>query len=168
MGRGKALLPIDGEPMAVRVAQALKDAGAVEVVCVGGDVEALRALGLDAVDDEHPDTGPLGGVLTGMAWTSEQITVVTPCDLVLPAARPFRELVSTLLAVEAMAALPIVDGQWRPLPAALRSAACMALSQAFDEGERAVHRAMERLEFVAVDVGALMDADTPEDLPDHR
>ena len=68
----------------------------------------------------------------------------------------------------AMAALPIVDGRWRPLPAALRTTARLALADAFDEGERAVHRAMERLEFVTVDAGALTDADTPKDLPDHR
>jgi molybdopterin-guanine dinucleotide biosynthesis protein A len=64
--------------------------------------------------------------------------------------------------------VPIVDGQWRPLPAALRTAAGPVLAEAFAEGERAVHRALERLDFVTVDVGVLTDADTPKDLPDHR
>jgi molybdopterin-guanine dinucleotide biosynthesis protein A len=168
MGRDKALLRIDGEPMAVRAAHALTEAGAVEVVCVGGDMEALQALGLVALDDEHPNAGPLGGVLTGMAWATEQITLVTPCDLLVPSAQPFRELVAALAAGEAMAAVPIVEGRWRPLPAALRSSARVELADAFAEGERAVHRAMERLVVVAVDVGPLTDADTPEDLPGHR
>lgn len=168
MGRDKALLRIDGEPMAVRAAHALKEAGAIEVVCVGGDLEALRALGLVALDDDYPNAGPLGGVLTALAWANNQIAVVTPCDLLVPSARPFRELVSALAVSEATVAVPIVDGQWRPLPAALRSLVRPALADAFAEGERAVHRALERLDFVAVDVGPLPDADTPEDLPDHR
>ena len=168
MGRDKALLPIEGHAMAARVAQALTDAGASDVVCVGGDVEALRALGLTAVHDDHPHAGPLGGLVTGMARATEAITLITPCDLVRPSAEPFRALVTTLLAVPAMAALPIVDGRWRPLPAALRTTARRALADSFAEGERAVHRAIERLEFVTVDVGVLTDADTPEDLPDHR
>jgi molybdopterin-guanine dinucleotide biosynthesis protein A len=168
MGRDKALLAIDGDPMASRVVRALKDAGATDVACVGGDVEALRALGHVAIDDDRPESGPLGGMLTGLAWASEQITLVTPCDLVAPAAGPFRALVGALMDSDALAVVPIVDGRWRPLPAAFRAAACAALAEAFADGERAVHRAIERLDFVAVDVGALPDADSPEDLPDHR
>lgn len=168
MGRDKALLPIDNVPMATRVVRALEDAGATEVACVGGDIDALRALGHFAIVDEHPDAGPLGGVLTGVAWASEPITVVAPCDLLLPSAGPFRELVAALTESDAMAAVPIVDGRWRPLPAALRSSVLTRLSESFASGERAVHRAVERLDFLAVDVGALPDADTPEDLSDRR
>jgi molybdopterin-guanine dinucleotide biosynthesis protein A len=168
MGRDKALLPIDDAPMASRVVRALSDAGATEVACVGGDVVALRALGHFAFDDDSPESGPLGGVLTSLRWASAEITVVTPCDLVDPSARPFRERVAALISSDALAAVPIVDGRWRPLPAAFRTEARPALATAFEEGERAVHRAIERLDFVAVDVGALPDADSPEDLPDHR
>jgi molybdopterin-guanine dinucleotide biosynthesis protein A len=170
MGRDKALLVIDGETMAARVARALIDAGATEVLCVGGDVEGLRALGLQAVVDDHLDAGPLGGLLTGMARGAEPITVVTPCDLVAPSAASFRSLVRALAGggADALAALPVVGGRWRPLPAALRSSAGPLLAEAFAEGERAVHRAMECLEFVAIDVGALTDADAPEDLPGRR
>ena len=144
------------------------DAGATEVACVGGDVVALRALGHVAIDDDDPDEGPLGGVLTGLAWAREPITVVAPCDLVIPSERPFRELVAALITSDTLAAVPIVDGRWRPLPAALRAESRSTLAEAFADGERAVHRAMERLDFVAVDVGALPDADSPEDLPGHR
>ncbi|MEY2460667.1 MAG: hypothetical protein QOG30_2497 [Acidimicrobiaceae bacterium] len=168
MGRDKALLRIDGEPMALRVAHALAEAGADEVVCVGGDLEALRVLGLVALDDDDPNPGPLGGVLTGMAWASHPVTVVTPCDLLVPSARAFRQLVDALADSGAVAAVPIVDGHWRPLPVALRGLARAALAEAFAGGERAVHRAMEGVARVEVDLGPLTDADTPEDLPGHR
>ena len=37
MGRDKAFVEVDGAPMAQRVARAMRGAGALEVVCVGGD-----------------------------------------------------------------------------------------------------------------------------------
>ena len=111
MGRDKALLEVDGESMATRVTHALRAAGAVDVVCVGGDAPALRALGLAVIDDEHPDAGPLGGVLTGLAGSRAPIVLVAPCDLVAPAARPLRALVDALLISDDLAAVPIVNGQ---------------------------------------------------------
>ena len=44
MGRDKALLPVDGVPMAVRVATAMIAAGAHPVVALGGDADGLREL----------------------------------------------------------------------------------------------------------------------------
>ena len=61
MGRDKATLPVDGVPMAARVADALRRAGAEPVLAVGGDQAALEALGLTWVADRHPGEGPSGG-----------------------------------------------------------------------------------------------------------
>jgi molybdopterin-guanine dinucleotide biosynthesis protein A len=66
MGRDKAFVVVDGEPMVVRVARALRGAGADEVVAVGGDEARLSALGLAHLPDDHPGEGPLGGVLTAL------------------------------------------------------------------------------------------------------
>jgi CTP:molybdopterin cytidylyltransferase MocA len=88
--------------------------------------------------------------------------------LVAPAAQTFAALVTALMAGDVLAAVPVVDDQWRPLPVALRRSARAPLAEAFSEGERAVHRAIERLEFVPVDAGPIADADTPGDLPDRR
>jgi molybdopterin-guanine dinucleotide biosynthesis protein A len=168
MGRDKALVRIAREPMAVRVVRALEEAGAVDVVCVGGDTAALAALGLDTIEDEYPDGGPLGGLISGLSHTDGHIVLVTPCDLLAPEAAAFRLLVGTLLQSDALVAVPIVGGVWRPLPAAFRAASRPRLVDAFEAGERAVHRAIERLAFVAADVGPMADADTPEDLSGSR
>ncbi len=47
MGRDKALIEIDGEAMVLIAQRALLDAGASQVVTIGGDAVALAALGLD-------------------------------------------------------------------------------------------------------------------------
>ena len=169
MGRDKALLQVDGVAMAVRVAAAMSAAGAADVRCVGGDLTALRVLGLTAVPDAHENEGPLAGVLAGLDSSAELLVVIAPCDLVEPTAELFTDLVTALKASDAAAVVPIVEGRWRPLPIALRREVARApLAQAFAAGERAVHRAVEGLEFVAVDVGPIADADAPGDLPGHR
>ncbi|WP_434127450.1 molybdenum cofactor guanylyltransferase, partial [Enterococcus faecium] len=45
MGTDKALIEVDGGPLARRVANALRAAGADPVIAVGGDLEALGDLG---------------------------------------------------------------------------------------------------------------------------
>src|SRR5688572_7864759 len=66
MGTDKALVEIDGTPMAVRVARALTAAGARRVIAVGGDARALASAGLEVVPDLEPGAGPLGGVVTAL------------------------------------------------------------------------------------------------------
>ena len=165
MGTDKALLVVDGQPLAVIVADALRTAGADRVVAVGGDLDGLRALGLDAVPDLHAGEGPLGGILTALDATTEDVVVVLACDL--PGADP----VAITTVVEALGdadvAAPLHDGRHELLHAAYRRRAQPVLAAAFAAGERAVHRAVRGLTVVGV-TGladrALADADTPEQL----
>jgi len=169
MGRDKALLAIDGTPMALRVADALERAGATRVRCVGGDRTALRAVGLDVVDDDHPGAGPLGGILTALRVSTAPVTLVSPCDLIEPPPDGFAALMAALGTTPlALVSVPSTDGAWRPLPCALRRTALAELGAAFDVGERAVHRAFAALERVEVESGPFPDADTPGDLPGRR
>jgi molybdenum cofactor guanylyltransferase len=164
MGRDKALMPIDGVPMAKRVAGALEQAGAATVTCVGGDLVALRALGLVAVVDEW-EAGPLGGVISSLGATGASLSLLAPCDLLDPNPSALRELVVALHHTDdAMVAVPVVGGVWRPLPAAIRTSCRAQLLEAFNAGERAVHRAIDPLPRVEVAAGPFADADTPEDL----
>jgi len=170
MGRDKALLPIAGIPMAIRVAGALTTAGADDVTCVGGDLDGLRACGLDAIADDWPGEGPVAGLLTGIAHARHDVAVVTACDLVAPDPDSFAALVEAITASGAAAALPIVDGVEQPAPAALRRAAMPQIRAIFEAGERAMHRALRPLDpvRVALSAPATADADTPGDLPADR
>lgn len=168
MGRDKALIDVDGEAMAVRVAGALRDAGAASVVCIGGDHEGLAAHGLTVVDDDHPGEGPLGAFLTALRWSTTEITLVSPCDLVTPAASSFAALVAALASSDAAAAVPVVDGKARSMPVALRTSVAPVLERSFVAGERAAYTVIRVLECIEVDAGPLSDADSPEDLRDRR
>ena len=184
MGRTKALVEVDGTPMARRVADALEGGGCERVVVVGGEARELASLALPIVPDDHPGEGPLGGVLTALRLLSDPRTdrwvdarrdrstdggsevFVAPCDL--PDLAP--------AAVYSMIASAELDGsadvfvargaRLEPALAIWRAAASDRVCAAFDGGERALHRAMTSLDVVEVmvDEANLRNVNTPRDL----
>jgi molybdopterin-guanine dinucleotide biosynthesis protein A len=170
MGRDKALLEVDGTAMARRVADALLAAGAAEVLAVGGDLDALRGVGLDARPDGWPGDGPLPATLTALDLTGHEVVVVLACDLVAPDPTALRRLVDELdTAPGALLAIPRDDaGELQWTHAAWRRAAADALRVAWAAGARSLKRAADAIDRVELDglpAAALADADSPEDLP---
>jgi molybdopterin-guanine dinucleotide biosynthesis protein A len=170
MGRDKALLA-GGDPptpLALRVARALRDGGCPDVTCVGGDEGGLEALGLDAIADDHPGLGPLGGVLTGLRHARLELVVVLACDLPWIDGATVRGLIGALAArPSAAVAVPLVDDRLQVHAAAFRRSARPILAAAFDAGERSLTRALSDLEVVTVehlDARSLTDVDGPDDL----
>ena len=173
MGRDKALIEIGGVPLAVRVASALRDAGAGDVCAVGGDAGALSALGLGTVADRWPGAGPLGGIVTALSSLgAAELVLVVACDLVDPTpatmvatVRALRDAPAASVAAPTLADHPRWDqAAWR------RTTTLAPLTDQFVRGERAVHRAVTAAGLTVVDVPAvtpssLRDADTPADLP---
>lgn len=169
MGRDKAQLPVEGIAMAVRVAMALARAGAVDVFAVGGDVEALRRLGLRVVPDDEPGDGPFPATLTAVRAASVPTVLVVSCDLVAPDEVAMRATVAALdgSPVGVAGAVPVVEGHHQWTHAAWRVAGLPALEDARASGASSLKRAAERLSIVEVTGLApegLRDADTPADL----
>lgn len=172
MGRDKACVPVDGVPLAVRVARALTAAGAVSVRAVGGDEAVLGAHGLAVERDRYPGEGPLGGVVTALRGgdAEVEIVVVLACDLWNIGAAEVRAVVGALgAAPDAEAAAPVADdGRPQLLTAAFRRRVLSRLESAFTAGERAVRRGFEGARWVPVeglDPERLVDADEPWQLP---
>jgi molybdopterin-guanine dinucleotide biosynthesis protein A len=171
MGRDKALLTLNGRALAVRVADALKQAGARDVVCVGGDVAGLGELGLGARADPRQGEGPLGGLISALEHATDELVVVLATDLVAIDATTVGALVVALdrhgAADVAVAVAP--PGRRQPLCAVWRRTRCLpSLRDAFERGERAVHRALSELAVceVSVELAVVRNANTPDDLRD--
>jgi molybdenum cofactor guanylyltransferase len=168
MGRDKALLPVEGRPLAAVVGDALRAAGADPVLAVGGDGDALGRLGLRPVPDDHPGEGPLGGIVTALRRASWPVVAVLACDL--PGARP--EAVAAVVAAladrrDADVALPVVTGRRALVHGAWRASAGPALAAAFASGERSLEGAVASLQVVEVhglDPAWVADVDVPADL----
>jgi molybdenum cofactor guanylyltransferase len=172
MGRDKATLSIDGVPMAVRIARALRPA-LDPVVAIGRPEPELAAGGLHVVADRHPGEGPLGGILTAFAWSPAPLLVVVACDLVDVDAATASALVSALEADPALAVATAArePGDAQPLCAAWRiELAAPALTSAFTAGERAIRRAWSGLARVAVPVepDRVRNVNAPTDVPSRH
>ena len=171
MGRTKALIELDGVPMARRVADALALAGCGSVIAYGGDPVELESLGLPVLPDRYPGSGPLGGVLGVLELFAESDlhvdgVFVVACDL--PALRG-GDLAGLVHAIRSRRDVDVVvarSTRIEPTCAIWRPRATERLREMFDNGERALHRAIEQLESCAIEIeaGALRNINTPDDL----
>jgi molybdopterin-guanine dinucleotide biosynthesis protein A len=171
MGRTKALIELDGVPMARRVADALVLAGCASVIAYGGDPVELEPLGMPVLPDRHPGSGPLGGVLGALELFSESDlpidgVFVVACDLPALQGRDLVGLVDAMRSHRDVDVVVALTTRIEPTCAIWRPRATGRLRELFDSGERALHRAIERLESCAVEIepGAVRNINTPEDL----
>jgi molybdenum cofactor guanylyltransferase len=172
MGRDKALIPICGTPMVVRVAEALWVAGAREVVAIGREPDALASFGLVTVPDGRPGAGPAAGIVTALARASgDEIVLVVGCDLVAPSPAAMGATLAVLAQhPTASVAVPVSGGRTQWHHAAWRRSAAPALEAGLETGARAVGGVVAAAGLVVVgvdgiDPAAMADADTPGDLP---
>ena len=125
----KALAPLDGEPLIHHAAATLDPVVDGLVVNCREDQRAAFAEALTEFDpsfaiDAVPDRGPLAGLRTALESTSATYAAVLPCDMpLLPAA--FVEYLCNR-ARDRTGAVPKIDGQVQPLPAALNVRAAAA------------------------------------------
>lgn len=169
MGRDKALLRLDGLPLASRVAGVLAAAGADPVVAVGGDLPGLRSAGLVAIADRRRGAGPLAGIATALTEVgSHDVVVVLACDLIAASPAAVTAVVEALAAEPAArVAVPVVDGRLEPLHAAWRRSARGAVEQALLRGGGAVRDVLEALGAIPVtglDRRWFANANTPADV----
>lgn len=142
MGRDKALLEIEGEPLALRALRVLEDA-CDDVVVASGDGRRLAALGRRQVADPMPGAGPLAGLVAGLEAARHDLAAVLAVDLVAADAGVLRALAR---AWEGEAAVvPVVDGRAQPLHAVWARAAAPALRRRLETGERSVTGAVTAL-----------------------
>lgn len=186
-GSPKALVRVDGVPMAVRVAQALAGAGCNPVVAVGvieglaeawhtGVVGADSALG-PILADQWPGEGPLGGVLSALAHCSGDL-VTAPCDLPWLDELTVRSLLALVADQTNVGSSP--PGDPVPFPGAVYGVNNGAmvpviwwsqrsrpvLEAAFEAGERSLKGALGLLEVRVLEVSpeVARGVNTPEDL----
>jgi molybdopterin-guanine dinucleotide biosynthesis protein A len=168
MGRTKALVEVDGTPMATRVATALTTAGCESVVLYGGNPDELAILGRPVLRDAHPGQGPLGGILGVLELFADRDAdvLVVACDL----AHLDPSDLGLLIAVARErqdADVVVARGRLvEPACALWRTSSAPVVRTAFDAGERAVHRVLDELITVGVTLPAtsLRNINTPADL----
>lgn len=178
MGRPKALVEVDGVPMASRAAAALGAAGVAEgaVVLVGGDPAWADQLGLRWVPDRWPGHGPLGGIATAVldapiaaGVDGAALVLVVACDQPWLTGAALARLVGAVQAAPGVGAATArgTDGRRQPFPSVWRIAAGPAIAALVAAGERRADAAfgVTMVADVAVEAELLADVDRPGDLP---
>lgn len=166
MGTDKALVPVAGRPMAVRVAAALAAGGCDPVWCQGGDAAALTALGLEVRPDTQAHAGPLAAIAQALHAASPLDVVVAACDL------PDLDGASVQAVRAAGAGTPGAlvaaadDGTGVHLVAWWSAAAAPVLDELVSAGMVSFRAAVDRLGGVRVpvDPGAVRNVNHPDDL----
>jgi molybdopterin-guanine dinucleotide biosynthesis protein A/molybdopterin converting factor small subunit len=132
MGRPKALLPFDGEPLIAHVVRSLTKMFA-EAVVVAAPEQELPALPAVLVRDEIAYQGPVSGIYHGLNASTKGICFVTSCDA------PFLNhgLISYLLSQtdDCDVVVPFWQERFQPLHAVYRTSVAPLLKEQLARGE---------------------------------
>jgi molybdenum cofactor guanylyltransferase len=132
MGRPKALLPFDDEPLIAHVVRRLGRVFAETVVVAAPDQE-LPTLPVALVRDQVAYQGPVSGIYHGLKASTKEVCFVTSCDA------PFLNLalVSHLLSQisEFDVVVPFWQERFQPLHAVYRTSVAPLLKDQLERGE---------------------------------
>jgi molybdopterin-guanine dinucleotide biosynthesis protein A len=154
LGRDKALLEVEGQPLLARTVlrlAALSD----DLLIVAGDPGRYKPLALPArlVSDERPGTGSLMGIYSGLHAARHPYALVVACDM------PFLNLALLRymlpLADGYDVVIPRLGGLYEPLHA-IYSKSCLAhMSRLLEGGRRQIIAFFDQVQVRYVDEGEI-------------
>jgi molybdopterin-guanine dinucleotide biosynthesis protein A len=143
MGTDKALLAYSNTTLLHHVLSILAEITPQIVVVAEQGGQYTVPCG-KVIGDTYPGEGPLGGIITGLKEMGEGWHIIVACDMPLLQPALLRFMI-TQAQEPYHVVVPEQEGLLEPLCALYHSTALPLLQSAFDEGERAVHRALRRL-----------------------
>ena len=154
MGQDKAMLVLDGRTLLERVTATMQQVFPKVIV----SVRELRAgVELLQVCDEVPASGPLAGLVAGLAQAGTPWVFTVACDM------PFvTEAVVTRLASYRsgqQAVVPVIAGYAQPLAACYAKSALEVMRETLAEGDRSLRSVLQKLDVRYVSEAELRDAD---------
>jgi molybdopterin-guanine dinucleotide biosynthesis protein A len=81
MGRDKAFLETGGKTLLARQIEIVRVAGAIEIFISGRAEVDYSAFNCRVLNDNFPESGPLGGIETALAATNNSVLLVLAVDL---------------------------------------------------------------------------------------
>ena len=163
-GTDKALALHGGVAMAACMINILRDAGASDVITVGGPD---RGLDVAHRPDLYPGEGPLGGLLTVLAQPRQAVIVVVACDMPYLNAATVRRLAQTAHQHPTSDAVVARTDRREPMCAAYRAESCRLVAERlFAANVRSLQEflgCLKVVELVLDDFGEVRNVNSPED-----
>ena len=162
-GSPKIKAKINDIEFGLLIIQTLKRTGFMNICLIGGDSEDARRWGVDFHEDIHPESGPLGALLTALQTCQTDRLMTLPCDVPFIDEDTCRRLSNLASGVEVLVARTD-SPQW--LSSTWRRSTYDVIENDFKSGERAIHRTIEKLKFEFVDVSGetLLNVNEPNQL----
>jgi molybdenum cofactor guanylyltransferase len=170
MGRPKALLPFDGEPLIAHTVRTLRTLFP-DIVVVAAPDQQLPPLPAMIVHDDVAHQGPVAGIYHGLGVAGGDVAYVTSCDAAFLDPRLIRFVLSQI--EEHDVAVPHWEGRFQPLHAAYRRSVLRHLERQLAIGDlRPVHlfdnvrtRRIDESELRSIDPEgwSFFNMNTPED-----
>ena len=137
MGRPKASLLFDGEPLLVHIVRALSRLFS-EIVVVAAPAQELPFVPAMVVRDQVAHQGPVGGLCYGLKATGGECSFVTSCDVAFLNSRLISYLLSRIPDCDVV--VPHWQERLQPLHAVYRRSVLPLLEGQLERGElRPVH-----------------------------
>ncbi len=144
MGRPKDQLVLGRETMLTRQARLLDSV--TRSVAVLGPIERLAGDGLHVIPDQRAGLGPLGGIVTGLAFTRTEYNLFVGCDLPFLTARFLEYLGAEATSSEADTTIPESrGGRLHPTCAVYRRRALKAAAASIERGDFSVRSFFPRV-----------------------
>ncbi|HEX6507590.1 MAG TPA: molybdenum cofactor guanylyltransferase [Chloroflexota bacterium] len=143
MGRDKALLQTGDETLLGRTTRILS-AVVDEVLVVGRSELPSECLHAIAMPDDEPDTGPMGGIATGLQHMRSERAAVVACDLPFLSPAVPRFLLESLDGFDAV--VPRVYGRIQPTCAVYARGCLQTFRQHIARGEYRLGHALSTLQ----------------------
>ncbi len=115
MGRDKAWVEFDGQPLIIRALSATRDSGIKEIFISGSAAADYSALGYPVLFDREPGCGPLAGIERALGATEAALLLVLAADLPRMTAAFLRKLAGHCDPLTGV--IPKLKGQLEPLAA---------------------------------------------------
>jgi len=148
MGGEKALLELNGRPLALRAAELLRPY--VAEVTLLGSPERFGHLGLRIRADRQPGRGPLEALCGALADSPCDWNIFLACDLPFLEEKFLEILVDRALAGQAQAVVPRTADGWQPLCAAYHRSCVPAMEQALARGSAGIVEILPALQVDAI------------------
>ncbi len=169
MGRDKALLPYRGIALAEWIARAV-EAAAGSATLVGSPLVSQQ-LQRPGISDDHPEQGPLGGIVAALRHSTAEWNLITACDMPGLSADFLTRLLELAETSGANALIPIGPSGWpEPLCAVYHRGAGPLLAAAFERGVRKVMAAAEETSPLLIpvpEIAVFENVNTPEEWAAH-
>jgi molybdopterin-guanine dinucleotide biosynthesis protein A/molybdopterin converting factor small subunit len=132
MGRPKALLPFDDEPLIVHIVATLRSLFA-DIVVVAAPGQDLPSMPVMLVRDTVAYQGPVGGISYGLTAAVDEVCFVTSCDSAFLNPALIAHLVSEIADYDVV--VPHWQGRLQPLHAVYRRSVLPLLDAQLARGE---------------------------------